>query len=176
MRRSAKMILLVVLQVYLSGILNAQPGQIGKNYIEPEGGQPAPGSKSSIKNLEDQVLYQRAFEAVIWSQPAVAVYGFRRATIGALGMKDNEVLAMSMPLREYHEVLTANNSTPYIMANADLRYGPVVVEIPPASAKGVIYGQVVDAWQESIADVGPSGIDKGKGGKYLFLPPKISRK
>src|SRR5262249_17288361 len=32
-------------------------------------------------------------------------------------------------------------------------------------------GQVVDAWQVTIADVGPSGADKGAGGKYLFLPP-----
>ena len=44
-------------------------------------------------------------------------------------------------------------------------------EIPPASYKGVLYGQVVDAWQETIADVGPSGIDKGKGCRLLFLPP-----
>jgi hypothetical protein len=46
-----------------------------------------------------------------------------------------------------------------------------VLEVPPASDKGVLYGQVVDAWQETIAAVGPSGEDKGKGGKYLFLPP-----
>jgi hypothetical protein len=30
---------------------------------------------------------------------------------------------------------------------------------------------VVDAWQFTIADVGPSGLDGGKGGKYLFTPP-----
>jgi hypothetical protein len=30
---------------------------------------------------------------------------------------------------------------------------------------------VVDGWQETIADVGPSGIDEGKGAKLLFLPP-----
>ena len=29
----------------------------------------------------------------------------------------------------------------------------------------------MDAWQTPIADVGPPGDDKGKGGKYLFLPP-----
>jgi hypothetical protein len=36
--------------------------------------------------------------------------------------------------------------------------------------KGVLYGQVVDAWQSTIAGVGPVGEDKGAGGKYLFLP------
>jgi hypothetical protein len=137
---------------------------------EPLGGQPASGSKPSVSDLEEQVVYQRAFEAVIWSQPAVGVYGIRRGLF-QLGMHDNEVLAMSRPLTTRHEFLTANNTTPYIVANADLRNGAVVLEIPPASNKGVLYGQVVDAWQETIADVGPSGIDEGKGARLLFLPP-----
>jgi len=29
----------------------------------------------------------------------------------------------------------------------------------------------VDAWQFTIADVGPSGLDKGKASKYIFTPP-----
>jgi len=101
---------------------------------EPLGGQPAPGSKPSVKDFEEQVTYQRAFEAVIWSQPAIGVYGIRRGLF-ALGMKDNEIMAMSRPLTTRHEFLTANNTTPYIVANADLRNGPVVLEIPPASMK-----------------------------------------
>jgi hypothetical protein len=28
-----------------------------------------------------------------------------------------------------------------------------------------LYGQIVDHWQITIADAGPAGIDKGKGGK-----------
>lgn len=47
----------------------------------------------------------------------------------------------------------------------------MVLELPAASAEGSVYGQVVDAWQLTIADVGPSGIDKGQGGKILFTPP-----
>lgn len=141
-----------------------------KAQIEPIGGQPAPGAKPSVNDLEDQVAYQRAFEAVIWSQPLLGIYGLRRGMF-ALGIKDNAIMAMSKPATARHELLSANNATPYIAANADLRNGPVVLEIPAASSKGVLYGQVVDAWQETIADVGPSGIDQGKGGKLLFLPP-----
>jgi hypothetical protein len=137
---------------------------------EPVGGQPKSGAKPSVKDFDGQITYQRAFEAVVWSQPAVGVYGIRRGMF-AIGVKDNEILAMSRPLTTRHELLTANNTTPYIAANADLRSGPVVLEIPPASDKGVLYGQVVDGWQETIADVGPSGIDEGKGAKLLFLPP-----
>jgi hypothetical protein len=45
-----------------------------------------------------------------------------------------------------------------------------VLEIPPADS-GSITGSVDDAWQTAIEDVGPAGVDKGKGGKYLILPP-----
>jgi hypothetical protein len=29
----------------------------------------------------------------------------------------------------------------------------------------------VDVWQAALEDVGPAGVDKGKGGKILILPP-----
>jgi hypothetical protein len=29
----------------------------------------------------------------------------------------------------------------------------------------------MDCWQMALEDVGPAGVDKGKGGKYLILPP-----
>ena len=48
--------------------------------------------------------------------------------------------------------------------------GPIVIEIPPA-AVGSITGSVDDGWQTALEDVGPAGVDKGKGGKYLILPP-----
>lgn len=59
--------------------------------------------------------------------------------------------------------MTANSTTPYISACTDLRKGPVVLELPAA-------GDVEDAWQLP-AEVGPSGRDRGEGGKYLFTPP-----
>jgi len=43
--------------------------------------------------------------------------------------------------------------------------GPIVLEIPPATG-GSITGSVDDAWQPAIVDVGPTDMDKGKGGKY----------
>jgi hypothetical protein len=137
---------------------------------EPLGGQPKTDARPSVKDLDEQVVYQRAFEVVIWSQPAVAIYGLRRGMF-AVGIKDNEIMAASLPAKPRHELLTANDNAPYISANADLRNGPVVLEVPAATDKGILYGQVVDAWQETIADVGPIGADKGKGGKYLLLPP-----
>lgn len=45
-----------------------------------------------------------------------------------------------------------------------------MLEIPPAD-EGSITGSVDDGWQNAMEDVGPAGVDKGKGGKYLILPP-----
>jgi hypothetical protein len=138
---------------------------------EPLGGQPPKGATSSVKDFDYQIKYQRAFEAVLWNMPAVAIYAFRRAAFDDLGAKDNDIIAYSAPATPKLEALTANSTTPYIAAYTDLQKGPVVLEIPVAGPDGSLYGQVVDAWQYTIADVGPSGLDKGKGGKYLFTPP-----
>ena len=48
--------------------------------------------------------------------------------------------------------------------------GPVVLEIPPAD-DGLFNGSIMNCWQAAIEDIGPGGVDKGKGGKYLILPP-----
>ncbi len=42
---------------------------------EPRGGKPPTSSRPSVENLADQVTYQRAFEAVVWSMPAMIKYG-----------------------------------------------------------------------------------------------------
>jgi hypothetical protein len=134
-------------------------------------GQPLPGTKQSVPDLEEQVAYHRAFEAVVWAMPASAIHRFREGLYEVPGVEDNVVLAFSGTLKERHEVITANTALPYIAAFTDLRDGPVVVEVPAATDKASLYGQVVDAWQVTIAGVGPSGPDKGAGGKYLFIPP-----
>ncbi len=41
---------------------------------------------------------------------------------------------------------------------------------------GSITGAIDDGWQTAIEDVGPAGVDKGKGGKYLILPPGYKEK
>jgi hypothetical protein len=134
-------------------------------------GHPAPGAKKSVNDLDTQVAYQRAFEAVLWAMPASAIYRFRVGFLQQPGMADNVIDAFSGPAHTSQEAITPNQVTPYIIAVSDLRKGPVVLEVPAKSEKASLYGQVVDAWQATIADVGPAGVDKGAGGKYLFLPP-----
>ncbi|MFC1601489.1 DUF1254 domain-containing protein [Candidatus Sumerlaeota bacterium] len=136
----------------------------------PRGGKPPAGSKPSVENLADQVVYQRAFEAVIWSMPAVAKYGLHRGTFD-MGAGNNVVLAWSEGAKPLFEALTPNNTTPYVNGTTDLRKGPVVLDVPPANPKASLFGQVADNWYITIADIGPIGVDKGKGGKILLTPP-----
>jgi hypothetical protein len=149
-------------------------GSIADAQSEPLGGQPSSGAKQSVNDLDAQVAYQRAFEATLWAMPAVAIYRFRAGLLEQPGMTDNVIDAYSGPLHTFHEAITPNQVTPYIGGASDLHNGAVVLEVPAQTAKGVLYGQVVDAWQATLTDVGPTGPDKGQGGKYLFLPPGYS--
>jgi hypothetical protein len=48
----------------------------------------------------------------------------------------------------------------------DLKDGPLVLEIPPE-----VLGPIDDYWFRWVTDIGITGPDRGKGGKYLMLPP-----
>ena len=63
--------------------------------------------------------------------------------------------------------LTGNTESIYAMVLFDLKVdGPTVFEAPPG-----LMGPVDDGNFKFLFDVGPTGKDKGKGGKYLILPP-----
>ena len=55
-------------------MLTLASAQSSKMPTDPIGGQPPAGSKPSVKDLDYQLKYQRAFEAVLWGIPAVAIY------------------------------------------------------------------------------------------------------
>jgi hypothetical protein len=63
-------------------------------------------------------------------------------------------------------VLTGNDNTVYSWTWIDLKDGPVVLEAPPK-----VHDTANDMWQRWVVDVGVTGPDKGRGGKYLFVPP-----
>ena len=52
----------------------------------------------------------------------------------------------------------------------------MVLEVPAATDKTVLFGSAIDSWEVPLADVGGTGDDAGKGGKYLFVGPGDSSK
>ena len=87
----------------------------------------------------------------------------------------NQVLYWSRLLDWKNQTLTPNPDVIYLMPFFNTKdVGPVVLEIPPAD-EGLFNGSIMNYWQAAIEDVGPGGVDKGKGGKYLILPPGYDR-
>lgn len=117
-----------------------------------------------------RTIHRRAVEAVIWGMPAVNAELMFQAMAQAKG-DFNQVVYWSRPLSWKNQTLTPNPDTIYVFPFFNTKdAGPMVLEIPPAD-EGSITGSIDDGWQVALEDVGPAGVDKGKGGKYLILPP-----
>jgi hypothetical protein len=83
----------------------------------------------------------------------------------------NQVVYWSGLLNWKNQTLTPNPDVIYLMPFFNTKeVGPVVLEIPPADS-GVFNGSVMNYFQAAMEDVGPGGVDKGRGGRYLILPP-----
>lgn len=145
---------------------------------KPEtGSSPARQAEAhSFQELERQVLNHRAIEAVIWGMPAVNRDLMYQAMLRETEGRDNQLLYWSKLLDWKNQTLTPNTDVIYLTPYFDTKdVGPIVIEFPPAEG-GAIVGTIMDAWQTPLEDVGPAGADKGKGGKYLIVPPDYKAK
>jgi hypothetical protein len=134
----------------------------------------APAQNPSADDLARRTIERRAVEAVIWGMPAVNLDLMLQAMIGSAKGKPNQIVYWSRLPDWKNQTLTPNPDVIYLMPFFNTKdVGPMVLEIPPAD-DGVINGTIMDAWQVPLEDVGPAGVDKGKGGKYLILPPNHS--
>jgi hypothetical protein len=125
----------------------------------------------STEDIARRAIERRAVEAVIWGIPAVNLDLMLQAMIGGADGKPNQIVYWSRLPDWKNQTLTPNPDVIYLMPFFNTReVGPMVLEIPPAD-DGVINGTVMDAWQVPLEDVGPAGVDRGKEGKYLILPP-----
>ena len=128
------------------------------------------------KAIERETFERRAIEAMIWSIPAVNFDRMHQAMLNSLKAKDNQIVYWSKLSDWKNQLLTPNTDVIYLVPFWDTREaGPMVLEIPPADT-GLINGTLDDAWHMPLEDVGPAGVDKGKGGKYLVLPPGYKEK
>jgi hypothetical protein len=126
-------------------------------------------TEETAQKLYDEMDLQRATQAYMDFNPALSVYGIVRGQVRDFGFKSASDIGVhpSPGLTPSELYLTGNNSTVYAVASLDLKVdGPTVVDIPPG-----MYGTANDALFKYMVDFGIVGPDKGKGGKYLFLPP-----
>src|SRR5215469_12384053 len=121
--------------------------------------------KATVEKVYDNLDFQRGVEAYLTALPAVSIEGARRG-VTEFGSVNQTALIAEQLLDSRSLFLTANTTTPYTVLYLDTKDGPLVLEIPPE-----VLGPVDDAWFRWVTDVGFTGPDKGKGGKYLLLPP-----
>ncbi len=129
-------------------------------------------ASAQMSDVQRDRVVNRACEAAIWGLPAVALYDIELALQRDAGAKPRTIGYMSAPMDSRHGFLTANDVTPYVFTGMPLNGKPHVVEVPPIGEKAQLFGSIVNAWQRPLVDVGPSGEDAGKGGRYLIVPPE----
>src|SRR5215472_18811182 len=125
----------------------------------------------SAEELQRRNIARRAVEAVIWGMPAVNTDLMRQEMFRKTSGKENEVLYWSRPADANNQTLTPNPDCIYFLVFYNTKnVGPIVIELPPADT-GSFAGSIMTFWQMPMADIGPDGVDQGKGGKYLVLTP-----
>ncbi len=127
-------------------------------------------TENSIDQIKHDLLYSRAVEAAIWGMPLMNFDAMRQAYFRDAGAQYNDVIYFSQFANWKFQTTTPNNSTNYVMFFCNLKDGPVVVDVP-ATGDAALFGSLISAWTVPMIDVGNTGEDKGKGGKYLLLPP-----
>ena len=124
-------------------------------------------TKDTADLVQEYLDRARGVDAFLKGIPGASLQELRKGpaslgvdAVGKVGIFDKLMDSRSL-------FLTGNTSTLYIMPYLNTKeVGPIVVEVPP-----MMLGAFDDAWFRFVGDAGLTGPDKGKGGKYLVLPP-----
>ena len=127
-------------------------------------------SAETTETIYDNLDRSRALQAYLLGLPIVNQVAMRNALREYGPVNQTDVIWEDLVDSRTVE-LTANDNTVYSFIWLDTSKGPLVVEIPPK-----ILGLIDDMWYRWVADVGLTGADRGKGGKYLILPPGYTGK
>ena len=132
-------------------------GTLNLNYGYP--------TDATTQKVYDNLDASRALQAYLLALPIVNQVGMR-ATLQAFGPVNQTDVIWENLVDSKTVELTANDNTIYSFIWLDTKKGPLVVEVPP-----MVLGLIDDFWYRWVADIGITGADHGKGGKYLILPP-----
>jgi hypothetical protein len=121
--------------------------------------------KPTVEKIYENLDFQRAVQAYLLALAPVNMVGLREGLL-EVGPANVTIPTFESNLNARSIFLTPNATTPYTWIWINLHDGPLVVEVPPMTL-----GMIDDFWFRYVTDIGIVGPDKGKGGKYLLLPP-----
>jgi hypothetical protein len=152
---------------YTPGDFKPAPAKMKTRFgnLEFPGGYP---TEDTSRKVFDEMDLQRATQLYLDMYPALSAHGLMKGWVRDLGMRDSSHISVTANrLDSSALVLTGNTESLYAFVVFDLKKdGPTVFEVPPD-----VMGPLDDHNFLFVADIGPTGMDKGQGGKYLLLPP-----
>jgi hypothetical protein len=134
--------------------------ELAHNYVDDD----------ASERLFDEMDYQRAAQAYIWSTPLVSMTTWRDRQGRSYGVTDDTDFVILESLREQRGIVTGNLAAPYIVNFFNLKTGPLQITYP---AGGTV-GEALDFWQRPLCDLGWTGPDAGKGATYIIAGPEAA--
>lgn len=133
----------------------------------------------SADALRDELFFQRAVQAYLWSLPAINIWAMKEGSERTFGAGNTVLPIWQKRIDAKTLVTTPNTDVLYAMGYLDLADGPLVIQSPPG-----ILGILDDFWQRPVhgpvidghlwkGDVGHAGPDQGKGGTFVLLGPSF---
>ena len=123
--------------------------------------------EATVSTVYDYLDRSRAVEVFLNSIPAMSMSALREGQASVGADASNKVCIFDTLMDSTSLVLTGNTSTMYAIGFLDLaKDGPTVVDLPTG-----MLGILDDMAFLYMTDLGVAGPDKGKGGRFLVLPP-----
>jgi hypothetical protein len=124
-------------------------------------------TQESVQVLYDNLDRMHAVEAFLAGLRAASTFALYEGPKAIGADRPNQIQIWQKLMDSKTLLLTGNTSTLYSFTTLDLKTDEAtVIELPPG-----MLGAIDSAWFRYVGDFGPAGQDKGKGGKYVVLPP-----
>ena len=121
--------------------------------------------KETTRKIYDDLDLRRATEAFLATLPVASMSAMEKG-LRTFGPANTTALLFEDLMDSKSLWLTPNTVSIYQVAWVELGQEPMVIETPPK-----VLGIIDDAWFQYVADFGNAGPDKGKGGRFLLVPP-----
>jgi hypothetical protein len=124
-------------------------------------------SEQTVQTLYDNLDRMRGVQTFLAGLPAASMYALYDGPKAIGADRPNKIQIYKQMMDSKSLLLTGNTSSLYALTMLDLKTdGATVIELPPG-----MLGMLDSAWFKFIDNFGLAGQDKGKGGKYLIVPP-----